>query len=264
MTRKEKSWQLVLHHYYRASWEHAFTHYEKLVAQNCSAEYRVLDIGCGRTFEFARRLSSLCREAHGVDPVADASAASLPPNATLRKGTAQSLPFADDSFDLAICKCVLEHLADPQQALAEVRRVLKPGGRMVFLTPNKLDYVSLAAMLVPNCLHARLVRFIEGRAEADTFGTFYRANTLRALRRLATAAGFEVKHLQRHNNYPSSFMFSPLLCRAAIGYDKLICRLRLDSLKAWIMGELTSTKLPRVVVRVDKRDDSSVLATRPH
>jgi ubiquinone/menaquinone biosynthesis C-methylase UbiE len=44
------------------------------------------------------------------------------------------LPFAENSFDCVTCSYVLEHLPDPQPGLAEIARVLTPGGRMLLLT----------------------------------------------------------------------------------------------------------------------------------
>lgn len=46
------------------------------------------------------------------------------------------LPFDDDSFDLVWSSEVIEHLADPAQALAELRRVTRPGGDIILTTPN--------------------------------------------------------------------------------------------------------------------------------
>ncbi|GAB3757176.1 class I SAM-dependent methyltransferase [Microlunatus parietis] len=48
-----------------------------------------------------------------------------------RVGDAESLPYDDDSFDLVIGHAVIHHLPDVRQAFAEIRRVLKPGGRVV-------------------------------------------------------------------------------------------------------------------------------------
>ncbi len=44
------------------------------------------------------------------------------------------LPFADETFDCVTCGYVLEHLPDPRSGLAELSRVMKPGGRMLLLT----------------------------------------------------------------------------------------------------------------------------------
>jgi ubiquinone/menaquinone biosynthesis C-methylase UbiE len=48
-------------------------------------------------------------------------------------GSAESLPFPDESFDTAVITFVLCSVADPGHALAEVRRVLRPGGRLILL-----------------------------------------------------------------------------------------------------------------------------------
>jgi SAM-dependent methyltransferase len=52
------------------------------------------------------------------------------PGADFRHGDAQALPFRDDSFDAAVCGFGLIHLPEPQKALSEMHRVLKPGGRV--------------------------------------------------------------------------------------------------------------------------------------
>ena len=49
------------------------------------------------------------------------------------RGTADRLPFADGSFDAAVACLVFEHIADHTQGIAEVARVLEPGGRFVIL-----------------------------------------------------------------------------------------------------------------------------------
>ena len=47
------------------------------------------------------------------------------------------LPFADHSFDCVTCGYVLEHLPDPRSGLAELSRVMTPGGRMLLLTTEE-------------------------------------------------------------------------------------------------------------------------------
>src|ERR1700754_794034 len=54
-------------------------------------------------------------------------------NITTQQGAAESLPFDDASFDWVISRLSAHHWHDVPQALAEVRRVLKPGGRVIFI-----------------------------------------------------------------------------------------------------------------------------------
>ncbi len=51
---------------------------------------------------------------------------------SLREADARQLPFADSEFDMVMAAHVLEHLPDPDAALSEMMRVLKPGGKLLF------------------------------------------------------------------------------------------------------------------------------------
>jgi SAM-dependent methyltransferase len=70
---------------------------------------------------------------------------------------AESLPFEDESFDAVICTEVLEHARDPSRALAEVRRVLRPGGRAFVTTPFMVPLHEMPYdfyRYTPSALHA--------------------------------------------------------------------------------------------------------------
>lgn len=60
----------------------------------------------------------------------------------------QGLPFQDHSFDLIWCSEVIEHLHDVPSAIAEFRRVLKPGGRLVLTTPNSFFWLMRGLQLL--------------------------------------------------------------------------------------------------------------------
>jgi ubiquinone/menaquinone biosynthesis C-methylase UbiE len=61
----------------------------------------------------------------------------------LRKGVAEALPWPDAGFDLVILDNVLEHVGDQRKTLAEIRRVLRPGGLLYQVTPKPLALYSL-------------------------------------------------------------------------------------------------------------------------
>jgi ubiquinone/menaquinone biosynthesis C-methylase UbiE len=65
--------------------------------------------------------------------VARQRAADLGREVGLREGDAHHLPFADASFDTVVCTFSLCNIPDPHQAVAEMRRVLRPGGRLVLV-----------------------------------------------------------------------------------------------------------------------------------
>ncbi len=116
-----------------------------LIAEGLAGCHRVLDVGTGEG-QIARHLAQRGHSVTGVDPVmgqvAEATARPTDPDAT---GTARyalagaaDLPFADGSFDGALACLVFEHIDQVDEAIAEVARVLKPGGRFLFLLNHPL------------------------------------------------------------------------------------------------------------------------------
>jgi SAM-dependent methyltransferase len=94
------------------------------------------------------------------------------------------LPYPDNRFDLIVSRYVFEHISDPQWAAAELIRVLKPGGWICAMTPNKWSYVAIAAMILPNRMHTRAVSLIQrGRPSKDVFPTKYKLNRPSSVRR---------------------------------------------------------------------------------
>ena len=97
---------------------------------------RVLDFGCGPgTISVGLASAVAPGELHGIDMEPSqiemaraAAAAGGHDNAFFRTGDVTGLPFDDDSFDVAHCHAVLMHVPDTRAVLAEVKRVLKPGG----------------------------------------------------------------------------------------------------------------------------------------
>ena len=153
---------------------------------------RVLDFGAGRgggitddPCRFRRELQTLqgrCAELVGCDidpavlenPHLDRAVVAEP---------GQPLPFADGRFDLIFCSYVFEHVADPDFVSGELLRILKPGGYLCALTPNKWGYVALVAALVSNRLHRKVLHRVQpARADFDVFPTVYALNTPAAIR----------------------------------------------------------------------------------
>lgn len=97
----------------------------------------VLDAACG-TGRHAAYLRGRGRRVIGVDAsraMLDRAAAKLP-NADLRRGELTALPLADGEVAGAVCALALSHLAELGPAIAELARVLEPGGRLIVSNPH--------------------------------------------------------------------------------------------------------------------------------
>ncbi len=140
-------------------------------------------------------------------------------------GMATALPFADASFDLITSNMVFEHLARPDAALSEIRRVLKPGGHVIFHTPNQLDIVSIVAALVPNRWHQRLVAIFEKRDESDVYPTYYRFNRRRRIEKLLGYSRFKHWRLEPLEQ-PNGFGHLPVIAQIEAGWHLLARRFR--------------------------------------
>ena len=110
-----------------------------LIAQHLPRKGRMLDIGCGEG-QVARLGAAGGMAPVGVDPAfAQVSVArERAGGASYAQGAAIPLPIADASVDSAVACLVFEHIADLDGALAEVGRVLRPGGTFLFLLNHPL------------------------------------------------------------------------------------------------------------------------------
>jgi len=109
-----------------------------------AAGMRVLDCGCGPgtiTLDIAERVYpgtvvGVDMSQSQVELATRSAAARGLANIEFRPGDAYALPFPDAGFDAVFSHALLEHLAEPARAVAEFRRVLKPGGWLGVCTPD--------------------------------------------------------------------------------------------------------------------------------
>lgn len=141
-----------LHHQAIAIWPQEV---ELFKAYGLRGDLDILDVGCG-TGEITARLAELYPRAAlvGVDliarhlQIARERCAQFGTRVAFREADAFALPFADAAFDLVVCRHMLQAVPRPEVAMAEMVRVLKPGGRlhllvedygMIHMHPTALD-----------------------------------------------------------------------------------------------------------------------------
>lgn len=99
---------------------------------------RILDVGCGDGFhlDLLRQYGAPGWRLVGVDPSPRALDAARRRGLEAERSPVENLAIPDGSVDLAFLIQTIEHLADPRAALVAIRRVLKPGGRLIVVTDN--------------------------------------------------------------------------------------------------------------------------------
>ncbi len=111
-------------------------------SEACGDGVRVLDYGCGGG-QIVSKLRARNVDAYGCDVFyegGDHSGAIDGPwleRGVIRRMEGDAIPFDDESFDFVINNQVMEHVEDLDAVLAEMRRVLKPGGMVLSLFPDK-------------------------------------------------------------------------------------------------------------------------------
>lgn len=181
--------------------------------------HKVLDLGAGAgivpEMNFKGHADKIC----GID---------LDPrvkNNTLldegRIADAECIPYPDSSFDLVFADNVMEHLERPVVVFKEIHRVLRPGGKLLFKTPNACHYMPVIARLTPHSFH-RFINRLRGRKSVDTFPTRYRSNTRSDIKRIADASGFEIEAIEPIEGRPEYMRIAPPLYLLGFFYERLV------------------------------------------
>jgi ubiquinone/menaquinone biosynthesis C-methylase UbiE len=226
--------QRLKNRFYRNE-EHPYVLFEKAIEAVLEPNMTLLDAGCGRSAPILRKFKTTAGRLIGVDLV---DPRDVEPGIEYHQADLRSLPLQSASVDIVISRSVFEHLTDPDAVYRELARVLKPGGNVIFLTANIWDYGTTIARLVPNRFHSKIVNYVEGRPEEDTFPTAFKTNSKKAVERLSRSHGFSVADFTYLGQYPSYFMFNGFLFLLAVGYERLTRWGPLSFLRGWILVTL--------------------------
>ncbi len=172
----------------------------------------VLHLGGGRdSIGLASALHGIAARFVCLDP--NAGGLQLNPVNLKIRGDGERLPFPDGTFDLILAENVFEHLEHPGVVLSECGRCLRPGGRIIFMCPNRFGYIYLISSVTPYQLHVKFRKFALGVDDAQTFPTYYRLNSAARIRTIAGQAGLVLETIKSYVGWPTYWEFSDLLHR---------------------------------------------------
>jgi len=215
------------------NWRTSLELYIDAIDHHVCSDTRILDIGCGHA-DFLKTVYARTPNTYGIDPDADA----LEKNEIVKNkitGSAEKLPFPDSSFDIVVSAWVLEHLKNPLKTFKEIHRVLSPGGKVIFLTPNAWNFNVWMIRMVPEKFHDFFTQKLYNRQENDTYPKQYKINTLKKIDKILGAAGLR-KHSTTMNGDPSYISFNKPLFKMSCLIEKMLDNRVLNNAKVHIIG----------------------------
>lgn len=214
-------------------WQDSLTIQKNIIVQNINKKTRLLDLGCGHS-DFMGEAYNKTEYIYGIDPDKRA----IEKNTIINNkiiGSADKMPFADNFFDLVTLTWVMEHLDDPSQVFKEVHRVLKPKGKIIFLTPNIWNYNVWIIRVIPNIFHKFLVSYFYNRQENDTYPKKYKLNSIGKIDKILLPIGLKKCQIIL-NGDPSYISFNKSLFKSACLIEKLFNKKSFNFAKVHIIG----------------------------
>lgn len=202
---------------------------EKEILKNISPLSVVLDAGCGYDAAVISKYSDYVKEAVGVDMIKNFR---TKPNIRTYTANLESLPFKNSIFDIIVSRDVCGHLINPYVVFAELSRVLKPGGKIIFITPNKYCYTAICSRLLTTKFKKYFLKTVFNERAYDNFPTYYRFNTKKQIEKIVSRTGLKIDKFLAIRHYPYYLMFSVALFKLGMLYDRFITAMKMDYLQS--------------------------------
>jgi len=217
----------------KPKWRDSLVIYRNVIDRATNPDTRILDVGCGHG-EFMKSVFDKTPHTYGVDPDRDA----LDKNTLIKNkvvGVVEELPFESGYFDIVVSEWVLEHLQNPDNAFREIYRVLKPGGKVVFLTPNVWNYNVWLIRAIPNRFHDYLTKKLYDRQEGDTYPVHYKINSTKKIADTLEPIGFKKSQVIL-NGDPSYISFNRPSFAFARGLENILDSKPFNFAKVHLIG----------------------------
>ncbi|MCE5271368.1 class I SAM-dependent methyltransferase [bacterium] len=149
----------------------------------------------------------------------------------------QALPFRDRSAGTLALRFVVEHLDKPHRAWAECARVLRPGGRLLLITTNRLSPLVALAALVPSSLRRALIARLYRVPREAVLPTHHRWNTPRRV--ADSPEGFRLERIEYVEalDWSRRWLFRVLLALARLTRKPGLRRFRSNILALYVRQE---------------------------
>jgi ubiquinone/menaquinone biosynthesis C-methylase UbiE len=202
---------------YQKNWDDQA--FRERILKVISPETNLLDVGAGAGIIDSMNFRGNTQRVCGVD--LDPRVLHNPFLDNAHIADASDLPYSDASFDVVIADNVMEHLDQPEQVFREIARVLTPGGRLLFKTPNRRHYMPLIARLTPHRFH-QWVNRLRGRHETDTFPTQYLSNSPIQIREIAAKSNLCIDTIELIEGRPEYLRINALTYFLGLLYERLV------------------------------------------
>ncbi len=226
--------------------------YEAVVARHVQPGCNWLDVGGGHSIfpdnpTLARELVTRCSRVVAIDP-----SDNVHRNSFVHERVQSRLEdyTSHTPFDLATLRMVVEHVDQPNDFTDALKRLVRPGGRIVVFTVNRWAPISIISHVMPYRLHHPIKRIFWGGEEKDTFPVRYLMNTRKSLRLAFGRAEFSEESFYRLDDLSTFGRFR------WIGY------LELSAWKA--IHTLGLTYPENCLLGVYRRDATPVSGTKDH